>query len=90
VAKQVLIIFAANNGFLTEFPVDSLGEYEKGVYLFAESKDEKVWTKIREDKKFGKKARTDAQSEVTAEVVAILEEYSANFRASREEDAAAE
>ena len=88
VAKQVLIIFAANIGFLNEFPVDSLGEYEKGVYLFAESKDEKIWQKIREDKKFGKKARTDDQSEVTAEVVSILEEYTANFRASREEAAA--
>lgn len=89
VARQVLVIFAANEGFLTELPVNTLGAYEKDLYAFAESKDEEIWEKIKGDKKFGKKAGTDAQSDVTALVMKILEEYTANFKASRE-DAAAE
>ncbi len=92
VAKQVILIFAANAGFLTDLEVSELGAYEDDLYSFAESKDAGIWDKIKGDKKFGKKARTDEQSDVTAQVVDILEEYTANFIASREttEEAAAE
>lgn len=93
VAKQVMIVFAANAGFLTELAVSELDAYEAELYSFAESKDNEIWEKMENDKKFGKKAKTDAQSDVTAEVVEILEEYTANFKASRStetEEAAAE
>lgn len=92
VAQQALLIFAANAGFMTEVEVSDLGEYESDIYSFAESKDEEIWDKIKGDGKFGKKARTDDQSDVTAQVVEILEEYTANFQArlGDEEEAAAE
>ncbi len=89
VAKQVLLIFAANAGFLTELPVSSLAAYEADLYDFAEGQDPELWDKIKGDKKFGKKAKTDAQSDVTAHVVKILDEYTGNFKATLE-DAAAE
>ena len=88
-AKQAMVIFAANEGFLTELEVEELGAYEKELYPFAESKDEEIWDKIKGDSKFGKKARSDDQSDVTAQVVSILEEYTANFIASRDEEEAA-
>ena len=87
-AKQVMIIFAANAGLLTALAVSDLKAYEEGLYSFAESKDPKIWDAIKGDKKFGKKAGTDAQSEVTAKVLAILEEYTENFKAQREAAAA--
>ena len=92
VAQQVILIFAANAGFLADLEVSELGAYEDDLYSFAESKDAGIWDKIKGDKKFGKKARSDEQSDVTAQVVDILEEYTANFIASREdaEEAAAE
>ncbi len=81
VAQQALLVFAANAGFLTELEVSDLAEYEEDLYSFAESKDEEIWDKIKGDGDFGKKARTDSQSDVTAQVVEILDEYTANFQA---------
>ncbi|RAL20249.1 F0F1 ATP synthase subunit alpha [Lujinxingia litoralis] len=88
VARQVLIIFAANEGLLTSLDLSDLKAYEDGLYSFAESKDASIWEAIRGDKKFGKKAGTDAQSETTARALAILEEYTENFKAKHQEAAA--
>jgi F-type H+-transporting ATPase subunit alpha len=90
VAKQVLIIFAANAGYLTKIEVEDLKEYEDGVYDFAESKSPELWTDIENDGKFGKKFRTEAQSDTTAEALEILDEYTENFLAAKETAAAAE
>ncbi len=89
VAQQALIIFAANEGFLGDLEIAELADYEEELYPFAESKDEEIWDKIKGDGKFGKDARSDDQSDVTAHVVDILEEYTANFIASRDEEEAA-
>jgi F-type H+-transporting ATPase subunit alpha len=37
VEKQVLILFAATNGFVDSYPVDSLGRYEKELYAYVDS-----------------------------------------------------
>ncbi|MGM0558571.1 MAG: F0F1 ATP synthase subunit alpha [Myxococcota bacterium] len=88
VAKQILIIFAANAGYLMKLEVDDLREYEDGLYDFAESKDPELWDKIKSDGKFGKKIREDGQSDVTAEALEILDEYTENFLASQSSAAA--
>ncbi len=36
VEKQVLILFAATNGFVDAYPVDVLGRYEKELYAWAD------------------------------------------------------
>lgn len=88
VAKQILILFAANVGFVMELEVSDLAKYEEGLYEFAESKDPEIWNKIEGDSKFGKKFRTEKQSKVTAEVLELLDEYTANFLATLEPAAA--
>jgi len=37
VEKQILILFAATNGFIDNLPVEVLGRYEKELYAFADS-----------------------------------------------------
>jgi F-type H+/Na+-transporting ATPase subunit alpha len=88
VGKQILILFAANAGYLMKLDVDELGEYEAGVYDFAESKDPELWDKMESDGKFGKKIRQDGQTETTAQALEILDEYTENFLAQRTSAAA--
>ncbi len=91
VAKQVMIVFAANEEFLADVAVEDLEAFEGGLYDFAESKDEDIWDKIVDDGKFGKKYGTGEESETTSHVADILNEYLANFKATHgEEEAAAE
>lgn len=89
VAKQAMIIFAGNQGYLMEFAVDQLSDFEEGIYDFAEAKDSDIWTKIKNDGKFGKGSKGDWGSDVTKQVAEIIEEYVKDFRASQQ-DAAAE
>jgi F-type H+-transporting ATPase subunit alpha len=37
VEKQILILFAATNGFIDSLPVESLGRYEGELYAFADT-----------------------------------------------------
>jgi F-type H+-transporting ATPase subunit alpha len=46
VEKQVLILFAATNGFVDAYPVEVLGRYEKELYAFADSKKSDVMNEI--------------------------------------------
>jgi len=47
VEHQVAIIFAANQGFLDDLPVDSLAEWEKGLHEFLKEKHSGVLQEIR-------------------------------------------
>jgi len=46
--KQVSILFAGTHGFLDELPLDSLTEYEKGLYEFLENKYPNVFKGLDE------------------------------------------
>jgi F-type H+/Na+-transporting ATPase subunit alpha len=50
VERQVLIIFAGNRGFLDEFPVARLRDYEKRLYEHFEKDHADIMVKIREKK----------------------------------------
>lgn len=51
VEKQVLIIFAATNGFVDDYDESVLGRYEQELYSFAESKFAAVLDEIKEKNK---------------------------------------
>jgi F-type H+-transporting ATPase subunit alpha len=51
VEKQILVIYAATNGYLDEYPVDVLVRYEEEFVSFVESKHQALLTEIREKKK---------------------------------------
>jgi len=88
VSKQILIIFAGNAEFLMRVKVADLGDYEAGLYEFAESKNAKIWDDIFNDGKFGKNWDSDKASDTTKAAMKIIDEYTENFLASREEAAA--
>jgi F-type H+-transporting ATPase subunit alpha len=88
VAKQALIIFAGNHGYLMEFAVGQLGDFEAGIYDFAEGKDPELWEKIKSDGKFGKGSKNDWGSDVTKQTAEIIEAYVKDFRVTQEEAAA--
>jgi len=46
--KQVSILFAGTHGFLDELPLDSLSDYEKGLYEFIENKYPNVFKGLDE------------------------------------------
>ncbi|MDD2850598.1 MAG: F0F1 ATP synthase subunit alpha [Desulfuromonadaceae bacterium] len=48
--KQVLVIFAANNGFLDEYPVSALRKYETELYSFFDNRQAPLLTELRDKK----------------------------------------
>jgi F-type H+/Na+-transporting ATPase subunit alpha len=46
VEKQILILFAATNGFVDSYPVEVLGRYETELYAFVDSKKADVMDEI--------------------------------------------
>ena len=75
VEKQVLIIFAATNGYLDAFPVEAVGRYEEELYTFVETRSPGVLKGIAE-----KKQLDDA---LKAEIAAALKEFGQTFAAAR-------
>ena len=71
--KQVLIIFAANNGFLDDYPVASLRRYESELYTFFDSRKADVLAELRD-----KKAIDD---DLKGKIVAALDEFKKEFTA---------
>ncbi len=73
VEKQVLIVFAANNGYLDEYPVSSLKRYEQELNTFFDSRKSDVVAELRD-----KKAIDD---DLKAKLVAGLNEFKKEFTA---------
>jgi F-type H+-transporting ATPase subunit alpha len=71
--KQVLIIFAANNGFLDELPVSTLRRYEDEMYAFFDNRQADLLAELRD-----KKAIDD---DLKKRIVAALEQFKKEFSA---------
>ncbi|MDD3294743.1 MAG: F0F1 ATP synthase subunit alpha [Geobacteraceae bacterium] len=71
--KQVLIIFAANNGYVDDFPVSALNRYEAELNSFFDLRKSEILNEIRE-----KKAIDDA---LRGKIVAALDEFKKEFAA---------
>jgi F-type H+-transporting ATPase subunit alpha len=68
VEKQILIIYATNNGFLDDYPVNQMGDFEEGLINFMETKYVSVLAEIKEKRQFDDELRkklSDAISEFT-------------------------
>jgi F-type H+-transporting ATPase subunit alpha len=66
VEKQILIIFAVSNGYLDDYPVESVRKYEKEMNTFLETKYPQLLEEIR-----SKKELTD---EIRGKIVSALDE----------------
>ena len=75
VEKQVVMIFAATNGYLDPIAVEDLNKYEEDIYRFLESRHPAVLTSIAE-----KKVLDD---DVKAGLVAALKDFAQNFTGAK-------
>src|SRR5512138_376603 len=71
--KQILIIFAANQGFLDDYPVAALKRYEQELNSFFDSREAAMLTELA-----NKKAIDD---ELKAKITAALNEFKKEFTA---------
>jgi F-type H+-transporting ATPase subunit alpha len=71
VEKQVAIIFAATNGFVDQYDVRALGEYEKQYLSFLEASHADVLTEIKEKKVIS--------ADLESKMKKILEEFKGIF-----------
>jgi F-type H+-transporting ATPase subunit alpha len=71
VEKQVLIIFAATNGYLDDLPVELCRKFEDELYRFVDNAHPGVLQQIRE-----KKAIDDA---IKAELTNVMKEFKQRF-----------
>ncbi len=69
--KQVLIIFAANNGFVDDYPVSALSRYETELYTFFDIRKADILAEIRE-----KKAIDD---QLRGKIISALDEFKKEF-----------
>jgi F-type H+-transporting ATPase subunit alpha len=71
--KQVLIIFAANNGFLDDYPVSALKRYETELYAFFDNRQGELVAELRD-----KKAIDDAMK---GNIIAAMGQFKKEFTA---------
>ncbi len=71
VEKQILIIYAATNGFLDAYPVNSLLRYEEELISFFESRHSAIVTEIRDKK--------NLDADLKAKLNKALEEFKGLF-----------
>ncbi len=71
--KQVLVIFAANNGYVDDYPVSALKRYEIEMYSFFDNRQAEILTELRD-----KKAIDDS---LKAKLVSALDQFKKEFTA---------
>jgi F-type H+-transporting ATPase subunit alpha len=71
--KQVLIIFAANNGFLDEYPVSALKKFEIEMYAFFDNRQAELVAELRD-----KKAIDDG---LKGKIIAAMGQFKKEFTA---------
>ena len=62
VEKQVIIIFAANNGYLDSVPVESVRDYELELYKFLDQRRPQLLAGMAEKKQIDDPVRADLES----------------------------
>jgi len=76
VEKQVVMIFAGTKGYLDEFAVESVGEFEKMLLSFVEKGNPNIFRRIREEKKISEELET--------EIHETLKDFVEEFRSIQE------
>jgi len=74
VEKQIVLIYAATNGYVDAYPVEAVGKYEEELYQFMESHHPEIFAELRE-----KKTIDDASAE---RLNKSLDEFQGVFSAS--------
>ena len=73
VEKQVLVVYAATNGFIDTLPAEAMPRYESELFDFVESKHPQALAALRE--------KRELTAEVKTQLNAVLEEFKGRFAA---------
>ncbi len=76
VEKQIVIIFAGTNGYLDEFPVSAVSDFQKKFLDYVEKGNPGIFRKIREEKKIS--------DELEKEINETLKDFVEEFRSTQE------
>jgi F-type H+-transporting ATPase subunit alpha len=76
VEKQILVIYAGNRGFMDEFEVDRIKEYEKRLFEHFEKEHKDLLKKIAEKK--------EIDAELDEAINAALKEFNLKFKEEKE------
>ena len=71
VEDQILLIYAATNGYVDDYPEEALARYEEELYQFVGSRHPEIYKELRE-----KKAITD---EIEEKLNKVLDEFKGSF-----------
>ena len=71
--KQVLVIFAANNGYVDDYPVSALKKYETELLAFFDNRQTAVLTELRDKKQI--------DDELKGKLVSALDQFKKEFTA---------
>ncbi len=71
VEKQVLVIYAANNGYLDQYPVTSVGRYEQELVSFMDAQHAAILSDINQKKAI--------DADIEARLKAALEDFKGQF-----------
>ncbi len=71
VEKQVMVIFAANNGYIDEYPISAIRRFESEFLSFLESRHGQLLGDLRQKKAI--------DGELEARIRAALEEFKGQF-----------
>jgi F-type H+-transporting ATPase subunit alpha len=82
VGKQVLVIFAATNGYLDDLPVEDCRPFEKSLYRYLDQVHPGFAEKVRE--------RRELTPESREEMHAVLRDFKERFKAGHEATVAAD
>ncbi|VEN73576.1 F1 sector of membrane-bound ATP synthase, alpha subunit [Candidatus Desulfarcum epimagneticum] len=69
--KQVTIIYAGTKGYLDDYPIDSLGEYEAGLYTFMEERRPEIFSELKEKEEIS----DDLDKKMAEAIAAYGEEF---------------
>jgi F-type H+/Na+-transporting ATPase subunit alpha len=75
VEKQVIVIYAATNGFLDSVAVEDVREYETGLYRFLETRRSQLLSSLIEKKQI--------DDDIKADLTQALKEYGESFATGR-------
>jgi F-type H+-transporting ATPase subunit alpha len=73
VERQVLIVYAATNGFIDDLPAESMARFESELFDYVESKHPQALAALRE--------KRELSNEVKAQLNPVLEEFKKKFAA---------
>jgi len=71
--KQVIVIFAANNGYVDDYPVSALKKYESELLGFFDNRKSDVLTELREKKQI--------DDDLKAKLISALDQFKKEFTA---------